>query len=778
MDVFIHHNTLHAFEHLPFEAAVEHVGQVNDAEPYLRHGEYLAAWDSGRIEDCDVKWAVEQVESKAETHLFGAQLPRLSFWRALLRTPARQLSWQSVRWFLEEGRGLHRFADDVEAGARLALLAGEGLGHLHSPPVEAALRALWTAVIQRVGGVSLPAVEPVTGSVTASRASELDALTISLIAAYLDRGTARWPLPGREQGFLTAVLTLVRTGEATLPEPLRWLSNEQVQATWLNSPGEIEALDVVARLLDERGLPPDDWPAAVRTELAGVSGWCGLASVLEQTPKLRGPKIGPVTLADLVAVRLLLAASAPVAAVSDAANFTGSTDERAGLAYQLFLILQRLGLGAERVLRSTAAEFEAFALEVAGCGGVQRRRLLHQAYERRFQRQILAALTARHAAGAPRAVERPAVQAVFCLDEREESFRRHLEEQAPDCETFGAAGFFNVAMSFAPADGSAPVPLCPVVVEPRHLVREELEKAPHSRSRIVRRCTALFHWLAHGVYQSSRRLVLGQALAAGGGGFAALPLWFRVLMPRSTSRWAAYVAGLAETSRTRLLYVAESGASQSPSDGLVLGFTELEMADRVEGLLRSAGMAERLARLVFLLGHGSHTTNNPFASAYNCGACGGRRGHRNGRVFARMANDPDVRRRLAARGLTIPADTHFIGGCHDTCSDAVDLYDLESVPASHAADLAKARAALDQARTANAEERVRRFDDARKLRGAAALRHVEARSASLREPRPEFGHGSNASCIVGRRELTRGLSSTGGPFWSPTIRRPIRKATS
>src|SRR6516225_644001 len=40
---------------------------------------------------------------------------------------------------------------------------------------------------------------------------------------------------------------------------------------------------------------------------------------------------------------------------------------------------------------------------------------------------------------------------------------------------------------------------------------------------------------------------------------------------------------------------------------------------------------------------------------------------------------------------------------------------------------------------------------------AEALRHVEERSEHLAQPRPEYGHCTNAVCIVGRRSLTRGL---------------------
>src|SRR5262249_40368913 len=38
-----------------------------------------------------------------------------------------------------------------------------------------------------------------------------------------------------------------------------------------------------------------------------------------------------------------------------------------------------------------------------------------------------------------------------------------------------------------------------------------------------------------------------------------------------------------------------------------------------------------------------------------------------------------------------------------------------------------------------------------------ALAHVEARGADLAQPRPEYGHATNAFCIVGRRSRTLGL---------------------
>src|SRR5690606_14737639 len=174
--------------------------------------------------------------------------------------------------------------------------------------------------------------------------------------------------------------------------------------------------------------------------------------------------------------------------------------------------------------------------------------------------------------------------------------------------------------------------------------------------------------------------------------------------------------------------------------------------------LETIGLLGRFAPLVFCFGHGSYSLNNPHASAYDCGACGGGRGGPNGRAFAQMANDPEVRERLAAQGKPIPADTWFVGGLRNTTDSSLRLYDLDRVPASHRGALEHAIAVFEHARRRDAHERCRRFELARLgWSSQAALRHVEARANDLAQPRAECGHASNALCFVGRRARIRGL---------------------
>ncbi len=350
----------------------------------------------------------------------------------------------------------------------------------------------------------------------------------------------------------------------------------------------------------------------------------------------------------------------------------------------------------------------------------------------------------------------PTASVVLCIDERMESLRRHIEELRPDVQTYGTAGFFGIAMYYKGLDDAVPAPLCPITIVPDHEVHE-LPAAGQSvffRRRSAQR--KLRGQFAHGASVGSRTFVRGTIWASAIGLWSAIPLVARVLVPRMSARVGKAIgdAALSQVD-TRL---ALEGGEPHPSTGRRHGFQVDEMADIVARVLEEMGLVGRLPRLVLIVGHGSASLNNPHESAHDCGACGGGHGGPNARAFAEMANHAMVRERLSTRGIEIPIETAFVGAHYDTCSCSLKVFDADRVPASHRDELHDLESSLANARELDAQERCRRFDNAPpNLTPAAALRHVEGRAEDLAQPRPEYGHATNAVCIIGRRARTRRL---------------------
>src|SRR3954463_2369187 len=60
INVFIHHNTLHAFEDRPFDEAVRKGAEVFGCQPYLSEARYRAELDRGRIRYEDLETVLEE----------------------------------------------------------------------------------------------------------------------------------------------------------------------------------------------------------------------------------------------------------------------------------------------------------------------------------------------------------------------------------------------------------------------------------------------------------------------------------------------------------------------------------------------------------------------------------------------------------------------------------------------------------------------------------------------------------------------------------------------
>jgi uncharacterized protein YbcC (UPF0753/DUF2309 family) len=504
-----------------------------------------------------------------------------------------------------------------------------------------------------------------------------------------------WSMPDREHGFFKAWLAVMSAGRSVRPG---WLSRlGTCLADWQSR--RLDAEDVVLELLARLGVAPADFERYLEHTVLQLPGWAGMFARLEHAPGPIGRSRARIALVDFLAVRLTL----DMFAFQDIAARLGHRGEVAEIpafcrrlpriapprvrgphdtAWPLFHLAQFAGVAAPAIRDARRDTIDTILAFLGRLDDTTRLRLWHEAYEHNYRVQLLDAVAARLRAGLPPPrVTSPRFQVMFCIDDRFESSRRHLEELSPDVETFGAAGFYGLAIAYQGIDDPSFFPLCPVVVRPQHKIDEEpltmqlnVAELRKARLREWGRATALFN-------RASRSLVLGLFVSILTGFLAAVPLLLSVFAPRAAHRLRiALQKKFLPEPKTRLT-PGRHGADELSSDQLYTGFAVDEEAARVAGLLENIGLTQRFATVVAVLGHDSASVNNPYFPAYSCGACGGRSGGPNARLFARMANRPEVRARLAGRGINIPNETTFVGGVYDTANDAVRFFDADDLAA-------------------------------------------------------------------------------------------------
>ncbi len=95
---------------------------------------------------------------------------------------------------------------------------------------------------------------------------------------------------------------------------------------------------------------------------------------------------------------------------------------------------------------------------------------------------------------------------------------------------------------------------------------------------------------------------------------------------------------------------------------------------------------------------------------------------------------------------------------HDTAGDEIEYYDEEILNVENKKLHQLNKLAFEKALDLNAKERTRRFASIDTKQSLTKTREaIKDRSVTLFEPRPELGHGTNTLCIVGQRELNKGL---------------------
>ncbi|MDO8437275.1 MAG: DUF2309 domain-containing protein [Nitrosomonadaceae bacterium] len=520
-----------------------------------------------------------------------------------------------------------------------------------------------------------------------------------ILCSYLDQGISVWSFPVGHKGFLSSLKEIEKDNYTS------FFKTERAKKLLLKSKCRIEQLLKI--LVGDESL----YQQYLYDQQFSHQGWSGMVSTIEDQPQtLLNQK--EISLHDLVCFELLLEIDA--------------LDSQFGEDW--------LPIGSNLKNRPIELFGEVPETELDEVLSI-----LHDAFEWSYYDQVLAAIQLQKQEK-PAAAPGKSFQGIFCIDDRECSFRRYLEKVDPKCETFSMPGFFGVEFFFQPEHGKFYTKLCPVPITPRYLIKEtdtkhKLQPEP------------LFSKLSHSLFQG---WLITQTL----GFLSALQLVLNIFRPAMMPVMASSSAHMDKASHLTI----ENKNPDHKENDLQIGFTVEEMAQRVEGTLNSIGLVKDFASIVYVVGHGASSVNNPHYSAYDCGACAGRPGSVNARVLCFMANHPQVRAILGSNGIIIPAGTQFVGALHDTTRDDITYFDEDALSSVNSVIHEKNVSVFAEALDFNAKERSRRLVSINtKLSAKEIHEEVRRRSVSLFEPRPELNHATNAICIIGRRSLSKGL---------------------
>jgi uncharacterized protein YbcC (UPF0753/DUF2309 family) len=603
-----------------------------------------------------------------------------------------------------------KYASGAILDADLEAALAQGRKILPAPFAKALARFDAGTLKQTLSGAPSPAPEndilTVADAVDCAHGTAWAAAVTETIAQfcseYFDAGQSAWRLPWRTLPLYAAwrEKALINANAETLG--LRHF-RRRVKAL----PETAEA--AIVHALTALGIRGEDATDFLHRQLMTIRGWAGYVQYRVRENGMHGRSDD--ALLQLLAIRL---------------------------AYDAALLAQFDSPALREFWPATPETVSAEAPDVLP------RFLWQLAHENAWQRQLIGKLRA--ASGPAPQTERPAVQAIFCIDVRSEILRRALETASPGIETLGFAGFFGLPIEYIPFGQHHGFSHCPVLLTPKYRVRETLRKAgPEAveaawkKQRLGKRLT--YSWNS---FKTSAISCFSFVETAGLG--YGMKLFRDAFAPASGSDHARQARG------------PQLAAGNGENTGIAL-------EDRIQlalGALRNMGLTKNFARLVLLCGHGSETANNPYGAGLDCGACGGHAGDANARVGAAILNDPQVRAALVKEGLEIPADTHFLGGLHNTTTDDVTIFDLDEVPVTHRGDLASLQDWLATAAKIARRERAPLLG----LDGAAPDldRQVLARSRDWAQVRPEWGLAGNAAFIAAPRVRTKAATLGGRVF--------------
>ena len=346
---FVHHNTLHGFQHLPFEEALAEFEALTGINAYLPEAQNRHFYQQGRINDSDLDKALAQCPhlpaEQTVCTLNDRVITRKAIYTIALLFDLQGISLSQLNWQIEELGALDGVQADVPESVRRRLLAEETRQcHVIKPLWESILSKLdlqqaalhpealldlsleqaeeWLAAHQnsrqqgeetlhRNDSTALEELLSQVGDSITLRGfilalSGIDILDsvrpqlIRICASAIDEGVAPWQLPERSQ------LGLYAAWRATVAYDANPFLHELPDWQQILSELPADAVDAIILQLTQLEIPPLRWEGYLRRLALELPGWSGLINWRQHHPRYQTANDAAPKLADYLAIRLTL----------------------------------------------------------------------------------------------------------------------------------------------------------------------------------------------------------------------------------------------------------------------------------------------------------------------------------------------------------------------------------------------------------------------------------------------------------------------------------------
>lgn len=683
LEFFVHHNTFHRFESMPFRDALIKGRQLYGGQVLKESEYYQQEFLKGKVSK---KALEDQIQEFLKRHeLNDSEYQRFCYEILTTRLSKKTLS------LLEEDQFLA----------------------LSKKSYEKSL--FFKTLLYKTYQIDID--EAISGPL------------YQYFASYFDQGSAYWKMLDRENGLLDSFRYYFGRSHFTA---LPW---EKELSQLISKTQDLSSIDLIKYALFKLEIQPSEYKNYLFDLAYRYKGWGALIISFDKHPEWNKKRDILPNFNDFLAI-LILCESAFLSHLEQ--EKFEELKKHVPLKEHSPLFSHSFLCSAYSVIKNKFPHLNHADLLniISHMNDFERQWLWHQAYEETFYEEFLSSFSLLQKKN-KKSVKKPKLQVLCCIDDREESFRRYIENQGEDIETFGVAGHFGLDIRYKGVLQAHYRSLCPDIIKPTKKVTEKLNKGEEARK--LYRLWGAYLWLQS---LSSKTLIRGFIFQFLTGAVAIFSLTIDILSPKlATHLRGFFKKHLDKKLKTHLEYEDIENGGLSLDDQITYG----------GGVLKTIGLTENFASVIVILGHGSHSLNNPHEAAHDCGACGGGRGAPNARLICDILNKKSVRDGLLTQGIKIPSHTHFVGGYHNTCSDEVLFFD---VPQRN--DVHQSIEVIRKAAKEDALERCRRYEDVSlSIDVKGAYDHCVSRANNYMQPRPEYGHATNALCIVGPRSFSR-----------------------